>query len=326
MKNKKLLRILWILWICVLVYTNKTVAENYSVGTVDVNFCNYDQTNNELDLVAKAGEKLPICVEFTNKAKVPITINAEFLDSTITEDTIKNRACNAADRPKTQFANFMLPYVWEANLWAQQTIKKEYTIKYPIGFSWLSHWCLAYNIIWADIKNSNMFMIRIRSIKYLDISVSNTEPIQTVDIQQKPTIKKVWDEYSMSIWVNNKGNIDEFFYITSILSNILGYQKENILTGTIPANSWIVLTTKTFILPAYGWPFLLYNKISYAPKFNFNITDGKKKSQKYTWGIKITQKILFIWTRQSGLLLFVLLLFIIKTIHKRYKKKQENTT
>lgn len=88
----------------------KTSAQPYMLGMIEVRFCNNDQISKELDLINKAGNKLPICVEFTNKATDPITINVEFLDSVITDDSLKNRACNAADRPKKQFGNFILPY------------------------------------------------------------------------------------------------------------------------------------------------------------------------------------------------------------------------
>ena len=85
-------------------------AQSSLLGMIDVTFCNNNQTKEELDLISKAGNKLPICVEFTNKSNASVSINAEFLDSIITDDSSKNRACNAADRPKTQFGNFMLPY------------------------------------------------------------------------------------------------------------------------------------------------------------------------------------------------------------------------
>jgi hypothetical protein len=122
-------------------------AQSYVLGLIDVGFCNNDLTNNELDLVAKAGETLPVCVEFTNQSSAPVTINVEFLDSLITSDNLKDRACNAADRPKTQFGNYMLPYTGELILPPQQTIQKNYNIKYPVGFSGLSHGCLAYNVV-----------------------------------------------------------------------------------------------------------------------------------------------------------------------------------
>ena len=77
---------------------------------IEVKFCNDNTTKNEIDLTSKAGKTLSLCVEFVNKSTASVRVNVEFLDSLITADAFKNRACNATDRPKTQFGNFMLPY------------------------------------------------------------------------------------------------------------------------------------------------------------------------------------------------------------------------
>jgi hypothetical protein len=53
----------------------------------------------------------------------------------------------------------------------------------------------------------------------------------------------------------------------------------------------------------------LSNTISYTPEFNFNVTNGKKPSDIYIWGIKKIQNIFFIWTRQSRATIIILLLF-----------------
>lgn len=102
---------------------------------VEVNFCNNSQIQKELDLTAKAGNRSSICVSYTNKSSSPITINTEFLDSVITTDNLNKRACNASDRPKTEFGNFLLPYKGNITIASGETIQKEYEIRYPIGFS-----------------------------------------------------------------------------------------------------------------------------------------------------------------------------------------------
>lgn len=63
-----------------------------------------------------------------------MSVNVDFLDSIITEDTFKNRGCNAADRPKVYFGNFMEAYEKTISIKAGETIQKTYTIKFPIGF------------------------------------------------------------------------------------------------------------------------------------------------------------------------------------------------
>ena|GEM_PF-1780760 len=65
-----------------------------------------------------------------------------------------------------------------------------------------------------------MFTIRIRSIKYLDVLISDTKPIQALLISQGPMIKKVGDEYQMSIGIHNKGNVSENIQINGAIFNI----------------------------------------------------------------------------------------------------------
>ncbi|MEI6673418.1 MAG: hypothetical protein WCL02_09325 [bacterium] len=73
-------------------------------------FCSNDQTANEVDFTTNVGQNLPICIELKNKAKKPATIGIEFVDAVITDDMFKNRACNAPDRAKPQFGNYVQPY------------------------------------------------------------------------------------------------------------------------------------------------------------------------------------------------------------------------
>lgn len=302
-------------------FSAKVSAQSYLLGMIDINFCNHDQANKELDVIAKAGEDYPLCVEFTNKSTSDITINVEFLDSIITDDSIKNRACNAADRPKRHFGNFLLPYEKDITLPAQETTQKIYMTKYPIGFSWLSHGCLAYYIVGGDIADSDMLTVRIRSIKYIDIFVANKTPIQVIKLSQAPILTRIDNEYIISFWLVNQWNIDEKIHVVNTLSNIFGYQKEFNFDAIIPANTWIILTTPSFIMPIYGWPYRFKGKISYTPQFDFNITQWVHPSQLYAWGTKKMQALLFIRSRQSRITIGMLGFFIY--VSWRIKKKPQ---
>ncbi|MEI8008939.1 MAG: hypothetical protein WCI00_06195 [bacterium] len=44
-----------------------------------------------------------------------------------------------------------------------------------------------------------MFTVRVRAVKYLDILVSDGKISQVVTMSQKPTIKKVGDEYVITM-------------------------------------------------------------------------------------------------------------------------------
>lgn len=308
-------------------FSARVSAQSYLMGMIDINFCNHEEMDKELDIVGKAGEKVPICVELTNKWEVPIVMNIEFLDSVITADSNKSRACNASDRPKKQFGNFLLPYSGDFILPAKQTIQKEYSIKYPIGFSGLSHGCLAYYIVWSDIENGDMFTVRIRSIKYIDVFVSDSPAIQAIKLSQSPILAKMDGEYVISFWIKNKGNVEEKLHIVSTLSNMFWYQKEFIFDTIIGPNTGSILTTESFILPVYGWPFRFRSKISYTPQFNFNITDDNRTHppEIYIWGKKYIQTLLFIWTRQSRVVIAILSLIIYNIFRPRKKVSSTNT-
>lgn len=300
-------------------FFNKVSAQSYLMGMTDIQFCNNNQQSRELDYVAKAGEKTSICVEIINKWSLPIDIGIDFLDSVVMNDN--NRACNGADRPKTQFGNFLLPHEKNITLPAESTIQKEFFIEYPIGFSGISHGCLAYHIVWSDKIENDMFAIRIRSVKYLDFFVTETDPIQAIKTTKSPKIEKIDDEYIISFWIFNEGNVAEKIHITSSISNIFWYQKDFVFDTIIEAHTGITITTPTFILPLYGWPFWFKKTIAYTPDFNFNIIDGEHPSQIYTWGTKKTQNILFIRTRQSWISILIVLLIIL-AIFRTQKKPQ----
>jgi len=303
----------------------KVDAQANLLGMIEMNFCNNAWKSKELDLTTQALEKTPICVEFTNKSNSGIIIHIEFLDSVITSDNFKDRACNASDRPKMQFGNFMLPYSGEIRLPPKETIQKIYQIAYPIGFSWLSHGCIAYYIAGMDIQNSEMLTVRIRSVKYIDVFVTDRKAIQTIKVSQSPILTKTDNEYILSFGLENQGNIEEKIHITSILSNIFGYQKEFTFDTIIPANTWVILTTPSFVLPIYGWPFRFKSKISYTPQFNFNITNGKHPSEIYKGGIKNSQTLLFVRTRQSWLTLGIIMLILYSIFHRRKKPSDKKT-
>jgi len=171
-----------------------------------------------------------------------------------------------------------------------------------------------------------MFTIRIRSTKYIDVFVSDTTAVQSIKVSQSPILTRTDGEHILSFGIKNDSNVEEKIHITSVLSNIFGYQKEFTFDTIIPANTWVILTTPSFILPVYGWPFRFKSKISYTPQFNFNIIGGTHPSKIYTWWIKISQTLLFVWTRQSGLVIGIVLLILYSIFRTKKKVPSKEIT
>ena len=82
-----------------------------------------------------------------------------------------------------------------------------------------------------------MVSVMVRSAKFIDIFVSSGKVIQVVKMSPKPTIQKAGDEYTITVSMINKGNVEEKINITSTLSNILGYKKDISFDAVIPANT-----------------------------------------------------------------------------------------
>lgn len=148
-----------------------------ALGAIQAQFCNDGTVTKDLDLVTRAGQELRFCIEFTNASSTGVSLNIDFLDSIVTDDAFKRRACNAADRPRTTFGNYVLPYDTSLFLSGNSHLQKQYTIAFPIGFNGISHGCLAYNILGAQetMKGENtQFSVVVRNIKFLDIYVGET--------------------------------------------------------------------------------------------------------------------------------------------------------
>lgn len=65
--QKKILIALFMFLTLSFISQTQVFAQSYLLGMIEVNFCNYEQKNTEIDMVAKAGKKQDICVALKNK-------------------------------------------------------------------------------------------------------------------------------------------------------------------------------------------------------------------------------------------------------------------
>lgn len=304
-----------------LVFWANTFAQSSNLWNIQMNFCNNNQRTNEVDFISKAGKWFPICIEFMNVSNKKLTVNVEFVDAIITDDGFKKRACNAPDRTKEQFANFIQEYSNTIVLESWSSIKKNYIINFPVWFEGLSHWCMLYNIVEDIPQVENSLGIIVRSAKFIDMFVTTTNPITTTKISSSPTIIKKWKKYIVRLWIINKGNVDENIVIEWTVINILGFQKEFKFEEILGANTGKIFESDPFILPFYKWPFLITTKIGYQPQFNFNLTDGKNPSQNIQGWIITKKNIIMIRNIWFGIIAGIVLFSIVRNIFKKKLKK-----
>lgn len=310
-------------WISLLFGT--TIAQSPLITpTIEAKFCNDTISSNEIDLVGIAWESLPLCIELTNISPIDVSVNVDFLDSIITEDTFKNRGCNAADRPKVYFGNFMEAYEKTINIKAGETIQKIYTIKFPIGFKWLSHWCFAYNVL-GETNNPGWWVVNIivRTVKFIDILVTDKQITSDLYLVGKPIIyKNEHGKFVIKMTIQNKWNVDQKLNLSWNIHNILWYNKELIFQEniTIPSNKEIDIETHEFTLPVYKWFFVVHSIVGYMPQLNFNITNANIEELIISWWKIVNNDILFVFSRGYILMLGFFIVFL-SLVYKAFFRK-----
>lgn len=286
----------------------------------NIQFCNNWEITNELDLTVKAGENAPICIVFTNPTSKDITINVDFLDAIITQDQFKNRACNAPDKPKQNFGNFVTSYNKNLTITWNSSIQKIYTIKPSPWASWILHGCIAYNRVETNEETGgSMLNVIVRKVKFIDIFVWATK-VQSQIILWSAKIIKNGKTTNIKIWLKNIWNISQKATISWTISNIFWFKqilKFDKNTIDILSNEEVNIQTNNedMILPAYKWFFTVDMEITNAPIFDFNITNANIPKEIVLGGKFNISKIIFIpniYLIWIGILLLLLILFRIK--------------
>ncbi|MFZ2151058.1 MAG: hypothetical protein WAZ12_02075 [Candidatus Absconditicoccaceae bacterium] len=324
--NQFLVYLIWIVLLTLIVSRSNTYAQPLQLGNIDLNFCNSGSITNELDLIAKAGQEVSLCINFINTSKEDATLNIDFLDSAITQDDGKKRACNAADRPKEYFGNFMLDYDKTVIIKGNSTIQKTYKIQLPIGYKGLSHGCIAYNVMNTQKQEGqSMLNIIVRKIKFIDIFVGDTPIKSQIKIGSIKTIKdgKITN---FQIQFKNIGNTRQNAIISGTISNIFGFKnniklEQNMVSLEPDQEIQIKTNNKDLILPAYKGFFRVDFEVSNKPIFNFNISPGNEIPKEVILGgnFKISKTIFISNPYFFGVLIVFLILIYLSLFRKRKK-------
>lgn len=321
MKTKIILSLLSTLYL----FLSETSAQTTQLWNINLNFCNSWEATNELDLTTKAWEEVPICINLTNTDPEDITLNIDFLDAGITQDNNKSRYCNAADRPKLYFGNFMLDYEKTLTVKWNSSLQKTYKIRPPAWYKWISHGCIAYNQINTQKNNETSILnVVVRKPKFIDIFVWDTPIKSQIEIW---SIKRnqSWKITNFQIWLKNIWNTEQNASISWTISNIFWFKETLILNqnniNITPNGETIIQTNnENLTLPTYKWFFTVNFEISNKPIFNFNISPENNipKEVILGWHFKIS-KTFFIANRYFVWILIIFLILIYIAFFKKRK-------
>lgn len=318
MKIKKYL-IIWFFLIFIWFSSGETTIWN-----IEMNFCNNLEITNELDLVWKAWEDIPICIEFTNIWE-DSNIKIDFLDSTITQDDQKLRACWAWEWDKNNFWKFMKSYENIVFLkWWEKT-QKNFFVNFPAWYKGLSHGCFAYNIV-SDNKVQNqwsMFNIIVRKVKFIDVFVWDTQIKSQIKIGSIKTIKD-WKTTNFEIEIQNIWNTIQEIDIKWNIKNIFWFNqdldiKENNLEINQNEKTTIKTNNENLVLPLYKWFFTVKFDIISKPNFDFNIWNSNIPKDIILWWTFTEKKTVFIPNFYFFWIALIFIILIYLSFHRRHK-------
>lgn len=297
-----------------------TVSMGQNIWDIDVSFCNSGISDtNYFTLITEAGTTDNICVNIKNLSQEPVSLHIDFVDGAISDQW--NSVCYAPDHLQKEFSRYVSQFDTDLDLqwWAE--IQKNYELKYPIGFSGLSHGCISYYIN-PDENNGGVSMV-FRKVNRIDVLVWGTEVASRIKIKD---VFYTWDQASQKLWfkIENDGNIDQEVTITWFINWWFDYSESfDLWSFVLKAGESVFIDTNELHIPWYRWHFFANSYISNEPSVDFSIAHSNIYGNEYSVaGTTFVQFPFFLWNLWLVIFVVLLILLIIALIIKiRMNKK-----
>jgi len=271
-------KLFWLIGILLAMWPMISIGQN--IWDVDVSFCNsWAENHNYFTLVTEAGKTENVCVDIKNVSENPISIHIDFVDWWVSDWW--ESACLSPDYPQKEFSKYISQFDTDIDLQGGESIQKNYELKYPIGFSGLSHGCISYYINWDTESEGGLSMV-FRKVNRIDVLVWGTQVDSKIEIID---VFNTWDEVSQKLWfrVENNWNIDQEVTITWFIDWWFGYKEPfDLWLFLLKAEDSIVLYTNELHIPRYKWKFGANLYISNEPSVDFSIAHSNIYSNEYS--------------------------------------------
>lgn len=289
-----------------------------SLWDIEVSFCNNDEKTEQIDLVTKSDQDTDICVLFQNHSEQDTTLHIEFVDWAVLSG---GKSCDTPDNPNIKFTKYVQDFDHDIFLQWNWQEEKHYTIHYPVGYEWISHGCISYEIKSDEEVWSTPIRQVFRRVFTIDIMVwwSEVNPklkISSIYLSGYDTDKRLVLE------VRNKWNIDQKISLTWVIRNMFWYKQTFAISGTtIGKNQNLRLVSSNVRIPSYKWLFVVESNLINEPIFDFDITTSNLKNEYSSAWLTVLKNYTMFWSR----LYIVLIVLIIALIVALVMKKSNST-
>ena len=287
------------------------------ISFVDAKFCNDKNLSDEINEITLPTQNNNLCVNFTNISSTGIYLDANFINAVVTSDSIKNRACSNMTQEPSWFGTFVLDKDRAKNFLvpAQSTVKKIFTVVFPVWYQWFSYGCLTYQLAWsARSDDTSMLNIIVRKAKFISYYVWDAPIDNSVFLDNIYHQVNASGFLALGFSLSNQWNISQSIVVSGTISNMLWYHR----SFTWPLYDITALQKKYFTtkdlenqvdVPSYGWLYKVSLTILHKPNITFDL---RTKNQKVLapWFIYASFS-LVVWSWQIWLFLFFVLVVCI---------------
>lgn len=251
-----------------------------------------------------------------------MSIHIDFVDGAVSDQG--NSVCYAPDYSQKEFSKYISNFEADIDLEWWEEVQKNYELRYPIWFSWLSHGCISYYIN-SDENEGGVSMI-FRKVNRIDVLVWWTEVSSRIKIND---VYYEWNDYEHELLFNieNNGNIDQEVTITWFVEWWFNYRENfDLWSFVLKAGESTLVSAHGIHLPNYRWRFHVYSYISNEPNVDFSIAHSNIYDNEYSVaGTMLVHRPFFLRSRLSVVLAILILLLIISVILRIAKtRKVEN--
>jgi len=305
----KIISIIWFVLI------SSAVLAEADISDVNVDFCNTD-ISDSLDFAIKAWGDNNVCLQFSNLSNKKVPVSFGFVDWLLTNDSLQKKACSNQWDKIAKYIDFD-KYKIDLSPW--EVVQLTGNLKFPLGFSWEIHACLAYTIpidLSKTKKTTATFDVIVRKASFMDWYVVGdfVRDLQFLESEKSHYVDLFDNSLVFVLPFVNLGSLSEELMITGVLINNLWYERTSLIKITIPYGSSKDVKMSFSDIPFYNGKYSL--KLDMISSLSSSL-DLSYIPQKEIKPIKSSYNIivfLFPWKILFSVLWILLILFILRKI------------
>ena len=335
------------LFVFSLIFTISAFTFAGEIGDIDLDFCQQGSgiddagwiliiKSNQLTLDVIPEKDYDVCMMLTNRWSQKMTFHLGFVDGTLTNDGMQNKACENENWDH-DFQNFIKDYDSEITLNAGETVETHATLRVPMDKGWKLYGCATYYEVQSWEGSNDMLQVLVRKANFLDLFVHGDVTVWLWFVAYEDDLAyryigdsefikiytdSVTDELRTEIVLINTWSVLLDAQITWTLYGLFWYEQIFLQENKkVLGGSDIAIRNLISWLPFYKGFLKVHYDVSYTPIIDFDwleIDDEIKATHYLSEEVSL---FLYSWFLIVLLLLFLLiiiLLIVMKHIHKKH--------